>query len=353
LDYLEKEHIKQLRGVIITHLHADHYAEVADLLSNCTDLIDEGCEVLATTEEIIAPKDLDRSTRRKRKAQITGNEDLNTWMQDPDKHSEMYETQPLSKYNLPQSPLAALHQWSQRNKDRCEIIRATKRSLLPFSGTLVKSLQLVHPPFVGYHQLKMSRLNNTSTILRITGTSSSALLTGDLEPEGWKLLKSNYPALKSNVLKFPHHGGAWKEAETDDLLDCVQPSIVVISVGSNNTYDHPKAEVFSSLHKRNKLHLLCTQATNKCQQSVQNERGSITNKFQIESKDKNTFFISPKQGHCPCAGSIIIELGDEPRVLQPDSNFHESIINIHFQTHRCRIPSIISAVPLPAKHEHR
>src|SRR5258708_12288899 len=35
LNYLTKEQIKYLRGIIITHLHADHYSAVANLLNNC------------------------------------------------------------------------------------------------------------------------------------------------------------------------------------------------------------------------------------------------------------------------------------------------------------------------------
>lgn len=35
IDYLEQEQIMHLRGVIITHLHADHYNEVDYLLEQC------------------------------------------------------------------------------------------------------------------------------------------------------------------------------------------------------------------------------------------------------------------------------------------------------------------------------
>ena len=34
LEYLEQEQISYLRGIVITHLHADHYSSVADLLAN-------------------------------------------------------------------------------------------------------------------------------------------------------------------------------------------------------------------------------------------------------------------------------------------------------------------------------
>ena len=50
-------------------------------------------------------------------------------------------------------------------------------------------------------------------------------------------------------------------AEADDLLSVVQPSVVAISVGSNNSYDHPHRDVFDAMQKRRDLRLLCTQAT--------------------------------------------------------------------------------------------
>src|SRR5689334_8537457 len=48
LNYLEQEKIKYLRGVIITHLHADHYIDVPALLRNYDKVAGlEPCEVLA------------------------------------------------------------------------------------------------------------------------------------------------------------------------------------------------------------------------------------------------------------------------------------------------------------------
>ena len=45
-DYLMSLGIKRLRGVIITHLHADHYRGVPQLLDNCLRFLGSECEVL-------------------------------------------------------------------------------------------------------------------------------------------------------------------------------------------------------------------------------------------------------------------------------------------------------------------
>jgi competence protein ComEC len=165
---------------------------------------------------------------------------------------------------------------------------------------------------------------------------------GDLEYPGWLALKTKYPEVKCDALKFPHHGGAWEELQTDDLLSTVKPSLVVLSVGSDNTYGHPGPEVFTSLQKRSDIRLLCTQATDSCMAkgSVQNEVTTISAKFRDQASKDSSFFVFSGRNRCPCAGTVIIELGDRLRVLQPNLDFHSNnIVSIHFKGHKCLIPA--------------
>jgi beta-lactamase superfamily II metal-dependent hydrolase len=326
LDYFEREHISQLRGVIITHLHADHYGNVAELLYNCADILGiQGCEVLATGEDVVNPANLRRASTRKK------------WPADDDGHSSVYEQAWVGKKNMPQSSLGRLYQWTEDNEEKCRPLRSIPNYPFPIEGTLAQSLQVLHPPFVGYQKLRMSGLNNTSIVLRVTGTRSSALLTGDLEPTGWQSLKRHHPKLESDVLKFPHHGGAWEEAEANNLLSTINPNIVVISVGSNNSYNHPRPGTFAALHKRSDIRLLCTQATDNCQPTVLKEREKVISTFQAQSRMDNSLFNYPRDGQCPCAGTIIIELGDKPYIVQPNLAFHEAVINTHYKRHKCHI----------------
>lgn len=329
IDYLKRENIKQLRGIILTHLHADHYDQAANLLYNCTQVVGtQGCEVLVTTEAVVNPADLrTKSVRMK-------------WPADGDRHSVVYEQPPVGGKKLPPSSLAKLYQWSKANEEKCKPIFSIPGFPLPIQGTLAKNLEVLHPPFVDYQKLRTSGLNNVSIVLRVTSNGSSALLMGDIEPDGWKHLKGRVSHLKSDVLKFPHHGGTWEKAETDDLIATVKPSTVVISVGSNNSFNHPHSDVFTSLSTQKDIRLLCTQATDKCQQSVQIGHEKVLQAFQTQSRKDNSFFINRSRKQCPCAGTVIIELGDKPLILQPDLKFHESIINIHFHEHKCRILNV-------------
>ena len=335
LTYLEREQITQLRGVIITHFHRDHYKETADLLYS----YEKGggtldCEVLAASEAVYLA-----SSRKANSA--------NQWQPDKDRHSTMYEEPSVNNRKL-LSPLAKLYNWCRDHKKKCQPLIAAPNVLFPIQGTIAQSLKVVHPPYFDYQRLEKSGLNNISIVLHVIGTGASALLTGDLEPLGWQCLKDENKdqiwELKSDVLKFPHHGGAWNKAQTDDLLSVVQPSIVAISVGSNNTFDHPHSDVFAALENRRDLRLFCTQATDKCQTSVLSERKNVILQFQDQSIKDHSFFILPGKTQCPCSGSVIIELRDQPLIIQPNIAFHESLINIHFKDRKCHIGAYVTRV---------
>ncbi len=318
LTYLASEQVKYLRGVFITHLHADHYSGVANLLDNYREVPGmQECEVVAFNEDF----------NQKNLKQLTP---------DKDGHSSSYEQPPVGGKKLVPVSLLNLVRWCKQHPMQCANLKVEQRPL-PIKGALEGSLKLLHPYFADYFDLRTEGLNNASAVLRIGDSKASALLTGDLEPEGWIYLCSHHPDLHSDVLKFPHHGGAWKGNIVDDLLDRVDPSIVVISVGSDGfkKYTHPHPDVFTALARRSHIRVLCTQATDQCQQLVQSKRTSAIHQFKAEaSKNRHQLFLSKKG--CPCAGTIVIELSDKAHVLQPEIEFHrEIIIRPHFQIRKC------------------
>lgn len=317
-DYLAEEQITYLRGIIITHLHADHYSGVPALLKNYRQIPGmQECKVVAFNE-------------------IFNQKNLQKLIQDADEHSKGISS-------VVSTALRDLIDWRDQNDSKYALLQVQLGSTIPYQseGTLIRSLHLLHPHAAHFRRLEAKGLNNTSVVLQIISSGSKALLTGDLEPEGWQQLCTNHPDLHSDVLKFPHHGGAWKSEDVDALLDQVNPSIVVISVGSEGfeRYIHPHPDVFTALSKRPHIRVLCTQATNQCQhqQLVQNERDSVVNHFKAEADKKgHQFFLSNSKKSCPCAGTIIIELGNEAYVLQPEMRFHRgSVIEPHFKTHKC------------------
>lgn len=320
-DYLTREHITQLRGIIITHLHADHYREVPLFLKNYRQIPGmQECKVLAFNE-------------------IFNQKNLQKLIQDNDDHSNSSEGPSPS---IP-TALQDLIDWRDRNESNYALLQVQQGLSVPYQseGTLIKSFHLLHPHAAQFRRLEAKGLNNTSIVLQIKGPGTKALLTGDLEPKGWKWLSTNHSDLQSDVLKFPHHGGAWFGHDVDDLLDKVDPSIVVISVGSEGfeKYNHPHPDVFTALAKRPHIRVLCTQATNQCQlhACVENERDSVVRQLKVNAEQNgHQLLLSRSKKSCPCAGTVIIELDNEASVLQPDLTFHRnSIIKTHYKAHKC------------------
>lgn len=339
LDYLAQEEIKFLRGILITHLHADHYSEVDYLLYRYSLVpgLSE-CERLGYSQI---------TDRNKYKILIQDMNKNDIQIQDEDEHSLYYERVQKKANWSRKSAIATIKRWCEADKTRFINPQVERMpTTLRFGGELAKNILLIHPYVFDIPDLQAKGLNSTSVVLRITGAGSSALLTGDLEPAGWKELCKNYPIanLQSDVLKFPHHGGAWTRENADDLLDTVNPSIVVISVGSKGykRYTHPHPDVFEVLKKRPNIHLLCTQATNQCQQYVMVQRGTIRDLLIKQASKNGQKLIGSKRG-CPCAGTIVIELDESARVIQPEILLHQQTIIPHFKNHQCRFVQVIVA----------
>lgn len=75
------------------------------------------------------------------------------------------------------------------------------------------------------------------------------LLTGDAGENVEKLLTSFYAPGDMELLFAGHHGS--KSSTGAALLDAVTPEYAFLSVGANNTYGHPAAEVLERLEARN------------------------------------------------------------------------------------------------------
>ena len=88
--------------------------------------------------------------------------------------------------------------------------------------------------------------NEASTIALIEFGETRFLMMGDAEREEEKwLLDHAFDDLHADVLKVGHHGSS--TSSTDAFLAAVHPSLAVISVGADNVYGHPSADVLASL----------------------------------------------------------------------------------------------------------
>jgi len=88
--------------------------------------------------------------------------------------------------------------------------------------------------------------NSASTINLVRFGSFRFLLVGDAEgPEERWLLDHARDELHADVLKVGHHGSSTSSG--DEFLAAVHPSAAIISVGADNPYGHPSADVLAAL----------------------------------------------------------------------------------------------------------
>lgn len=99
-------------------------------------------------------------------------------------------------------------------------------------------------------EIEYNPLNNNSIVAKLVYYDTSILFTGDIEAEAEKELVKKYGhKLKADILKAAHHGS--KTSSTQEFLDNVNPSVVLIGVGRNNKFGHPSDGVINRLKKRN------------------------------------------------------------------------------------------------------
>ncbi len=95
-------------------------------------------------------------------------------------------------------------------------------------------------------------INNDSLVMRMTYGQASALLEGDAEaPSEHAMVAASHINLAAalgpdTLLKVGHHGSL--TSTTPEFIALVAPQDAVISVGSRNTFGHPRPEIIQRLH---------------------------------------------------------------------------------------------------------
>jgi competence protein ComEC len=115
-----------------------------------------------------------------------------------------------------------------------QYLQAAARTLT-VGATTIRVLSL--PP-------NLSGQNNNSVGLLLGYGEFSALFIGDAETpeiEYW-LHNDSIPSVQ--VLKVSHHGSS--NGMTASLAQATKPQVAVVSVGANNTYGHPSADVIAT-----------------------------------------------------------------------------------------------------------
>ncbi len=105
-------------------------------------------------------------------------------------------------------------------------------------------IDVLHPAALDLNDAQLrANPNNASIVLKLTYAAKSILLPADLQGLGWSWILQRKPDLRADILAFPHHG-AWyaptgSQPSLPDVLQHIEPNLVIISAGRNNRYGHP------------------------------------------------------------------------------------------------------------------
>lgn len=96
---------------------------------------------------------------------------------------------------------------------------------------------------------RYSDTNNYSIVIRMVHGENSFIFMGDAHRESEEEILNSGLTLQSDVIKIGHHGS--RSSTSVEFLDAVSPEYAVISVGENNTYNHPHEETLETLSQAN------------------------------------------------------------------------------------------------------
>ncbi len=244
---------------------------------------------------------------------------------------------------LPDRPLSQDPQTNPKYRvllqELAELLRDGTEPWLPYAGKSISigdvTVSVLHPSVADhYNALARSDPNASSVVLKIECSGARILLGADVERMGWKALLDRGADLKADVFKFPHHGAWYNGAPTlNEIVDLVNPSLVVISVGSTNSYGHPSVETLNLLRSYpTDLRFVCTQATTRCHgdpETISHQAKGLLPAGSLGGQS------SRNKRSCPCAGNVTVRIGDDGVTVSPTPEQHGLVIDL-FDDPQCR-----------------
>ena len=129
----------------------------------------------------------------------------------------------------------------QARKLGTTVVRRSEGDNFEFGGMRVR----VFAPPAGWQTSAQPR-NNDSLVLHFSYGNLSCLLEGDAEKAVEQRIASRYHP-QADLLKVAHNGSV--TSTTSELVASLRPRWAVISVGSRNTFGHPRIETLKRLQE--------------------------------------------------------------------------------------------------------
>jgi competence protein ComEC len=223
LSELHQQDCQSLVAVIVSHTHCDHFGGVLDVIEAVEDL-------------------------------FTG---------------ELY----FNHDSLMAVPVAGPERGVAGKKLRALLNRAAelgaervRRAEPPSAGNAGEiAWQLLAPTYAEVQRaVATGDPNLASAVVLLTVGDDRVVVGGDAQLPTWERIARSLEG--ASVLRWPHHGGALTDSDLqadERVLEILNPSTVVVSVGAGNTHGHPTTRFFAAV-QASPARLLCTQATSSC-----------------------------------------------------------------------------------------
>lgn len=288
LQFLEREGIRKIDRLLISHADEDHISGVIGLLSSKT----------VSIGSVHVNSDAMKSSK--------------TW------DSLLYE---LSQRD------------EQSEIDFQTSLARTRSDALDLPGVRIEiispSKHLAGKGPGARHNGRRVSSNSASAVIRVsTATFEGILFAGDLDDVGLDDALAAVSGLNSKILVFPHHGGRpggeTPAAFAERLCKAVRPSVVVFSIGRNR-YDNPLPEIVEAVREAApNVRILCTQLSKHCaQEAPATDTQHLSNAFSVG-----------RETGVACAGTVVIDLGSG--VIVPNASAHATFIGSSVQMPMCR-----------------
>jgi len=162
-------------------------------------------------------------------------------------------------------------------------------------------------PLLGTHPGR--NVNAVSAIMRLARAGepdrTAALFGGDLTFRGWRRLDEKGYDLSAELLVVPHHGssfGASKAFGPEHLARAVEPRYALFSVGTDNSFEHPRREVVRAFRDVRST-VICTQITVRC---VDRPEALLGRTVRTPAPAEPNLVSTG----VPCAGTVVITVPD-------------------------------------------
>jgi competence protein ComEC len=159
--------------------------------------------------------------------------------------------------------------------------------------------------------------NKTAAIIVLQVGSVRIVFGSDSWFEQWKAIHAerNRP-LNCDILAVPHHGGNMGQSADEGFRllygDIIRAKNAIISVGTRNTFGHPKPIVVDALRQSGAT-VICTQITDKCCHNLEAVRRGLLSPLEpvrqsLATKKMNASYKSQRVA---CAGTVVADISND------------------------------------------